>query len=105
MFKLDEHIDFEIGAYSDDHTERAALVPIAQQRASLKHGAVFDRRNTVIIGDSISDLQAAKQGGAAFLGVASSSQGVDALRSAAGDVRVLEELAQIDELLAVIQGR
>lgn len=53
MFGLTTSIDFEIGAYSDDHAERTELVSIAQRRAGTKHGIISEHRNTVIVGDSI----------------------------------------------------
>ncbi|WP_162907087.1 HAD family hydrolase [Allorhizocola rhizosphaerae] len=102
VFGLDRHIDFDIGAYSDDHTERAELVTIAQRRASARHGVPFERRNTVIVGDSVHDLTAARNGGAAFVGVASGGKNAGALRAVA-TVTILSDLTDTMRVVRAIR--
>lgn len=63
VFELDQYIDFEASAYGDDEEDRSKLVVRVQQRATAKHGASFDRRNTVIVGDSPSDVETGLEGG------------------------------------------
>jgi phosphoglycolate phosphatase-like HAD superfamily hydrolase len=70
-FGLHEHLDFEVGRYGSDDVIRANLVAVAQKRAGLKYGAVFDRSNTVLIGDTPRDVEAGKRGGACVVAVAS----------------------------------
>jgi len=91
VFGLDGFIDWEAGAYGEDVSERAKLVPVAQQRAGEKYGASFERDNTVIIGDTVQDVQAAHEGGAAIIAVASGRDSVEDLGQAGADV-VLADL-------------
>ncbi|MET7398004.1 haloacid dehalogenase-like hydrolase, partial [Dactylosporangium sp. NPDC005572] len=51
VFDLDRYLELDVGAYGDDDTDRPKLVAIAQQRAAAKYGTVFDRDNTIVIGD------------------------------------------------------
>jgi phosphoglycolate phosphatase-like HAD superfamily hydrolase len=100
-FGLDKYLDFEVGAYAEDHTDRAALVAVAQQRASKKYGHQFARNNTVIIGDTTHDVSAARTGGAAVIAVATGRDSANELRNAAADV-VLADLTDTDRLIGVV---
>jgi phosphoglycolate phosphatase-like HAD superfamily hydrolase len=102
-FDLDDALDLDVGAYADDATDRAALVPIAQRRASDKYGHRFTRANTVIIGDTTHDVAAARQGGAAIIAVASGHDTADDLRAAGADT-VLTDLAETMKVLRVIDA-
>jgi phosphoglycolate phosphatase-like HAD superfamily hydrolase len=82
VFGLDRYLDLDVGAYGDDATDRPKLVAIAQHRAAVKHDTVFDRGNTVVIGDSSHDINTGLQGGAHAIGVASGNESVDQLRNA-----------------------
>jgi phosphoglycolate phosphatase len=104
VFGLAAHVDFDIGAYSDDHAGRTELVAIAQRRAGAAHGVVFESRNTVIVGDSVHDLLAARHGGAAFVGVASSETSMEALRAVAPDVILINDLTDTDQVIKLILG-
>jgi phosphoglycolate phosphatase-like HAD superfamily hydrolase len=73
-FALDELLDLDVGAYADDATDRAALVPIAQRRAADRYGHTFTRENTVIVGDTTHDVAAAHLGGAAITAVATADE-------------------------------
>jgi phosphoglycolate phosphatase-like HAD superfamily hydrolase len=90
-FGLHEHLDFEVGGYGSDDIVRANLVAVAQKRAGVKYGAVFDRSNTVLIGDTPRDVEAGKRGGASVIAVASGAYDADELRAAGADV-VLTDL-------------
>jgi phosphoglycolate phosphatase-like HAD superfamily hydrolase len=91
-FDLDQYVDFEVGSYGEDDPERPRLVAIAQQRAGTRYRARFDRSNTVLIGDSVQDVQAAHGGGARLIAVASGRDTADELRRAGAD-QVLSDLA------------
>ncbi|GAB3862086.1 HAD family hydrolase [Dactylosporangium cerinum] len=82
VFGLDRYVDLDAGAYGDDDTDRPKLVAIAQRRAMAKYGDVFDRDNTVVIGDSSHDINTGLRGGAHAAGVASGSESVEQLRAA-----------------------
>lgn len=90
-FGLDAQLDLEVGAYADDGTDRAALVPIAQQRATATYGHTFSREDTIIIGDTTHDVVAAHRGGASILAVATGDDSVERLR-ASGAERVITDL-------------
>jgi len=103
VFGLDGYIDWEAGAYGEDVSERAKLVPVAQKRAGEKYGSRFSRENTVIIGDTAQDVRAAHEGGARIVGVASGRDSIDDLHRA-GTVVVLPDLTETARLLAVLAG-
>jgi phosphoglycolate phosphatase-like HAD superfamily hydrolase len=102
-FDLDSALDLDVGAYADDATDRAALVPIAQRRAGDKYGHRLTRANTVIIGDTTHDVAAARQAGAAIIAVASGHDSADDLRAAGADT-VLTDLAETMKVLRVIDA-
>jgi phosphoglycolate phosphatase-like HAD superfamily hydrolase len=91
VFELADALDLDVGAYADDGTDRAALVPIAQKRASERYGRTFTRDNTIVVGDSTHDVAAAHQGGAAIIAVASGNTSADELREWGADI-VLPDL-------------
>jgi phosphoglycolate phosphatase len=70
-FGLATWLNGDTGAYGDDHSVRAKLVKIAQQRAYANTGVSFTEKTTVIVGDSPSDVEAALKGGAQIIAVAS----------------------------------
>jgi phosphoglycolate phosphatase len=93
-----------VGAYADDGTDRAALVPIAQQRAAERYGHPFTRDNTVIIGDTTHDVAAAHNGGAAIIAVATGNDSADDLW-AAGAERVLTNLARTADITSAVTAQ
>jgi phosphoglycolate phosphatase len=104
-FGLDHYVDFEIGAYATDGPVRAHLVGVAQQRASAKHGVSFDAGRTVLVGDTLHDVAAGRQGGALVVAVASGRTTRAELLGAGADV-VLTDLTDTAALLeAVAAGR
>jgi phosphoglycolate phosphatase-like HAD superfamily hydrolase len=92
VFELDDDLDLDVGAYADDGTDRAALVPIAQKRATERYRHLFTRDNTVVIGDTSHDIAAAHKGGAAIVAVASGNDSADDLRKSGADT-VLPDLS------------
>lgn len=103
VFELDSYVDFTVGAYGEDAEERPQLVPIAQRRAGEKHGVGFDRHNTVIIGDSPSDVETGLKGGARVVAVASGESSEDELREA-GASTVVVDLMETQRLAALVLG-
>ncbi|MFC5186950.1 HAD family hydrolase [Actinomadura harenae] len=100
-FGLDEHVDFEAGAYGSDDAVRPHLVRIAQQRAAARYGTTFDSTNTILIGDTPSDVTTARQGGARIVAVASGSSTPAELRFAGAEV-ALTDLSNLDGLIAAL---
>ncbi|TDD05826.1 HAD family hydrolase [Nonomuraea deserti] len=102
-FKLDKYIDFELGGYGEEVYPKATLLQVAQSRAKQRLGAPFTAANTVVIGDSTRDVQAAKIGGAAMIGVASGRSMAAELREAGADM-VLPDLSNASEVVAAVAG-
>lgn len=100
-FDLDGMLDMEIGGFASDDHHRPALVAIAQKRAEAKHGTVFDRANTVIIGDSLEDVRTGREGGAAVIGVASGKTTAGELSESGADL-VLDSLEDVARVMAGI---
>jgi phosphoglycolate phosphatase-like HAD superfamily hydrolase len=100
-FDLDDLLDLEVGAYADDGADRAALVPVAQQRAGEKYRRRFTRANTIVIGDTTHDVAAAHAGGADVIAVANGNHDLEQLRAAGADT-VLEDLTDTAALVAAV---
>lgn len=102
-FGLDKYIDFEIGGYGEEVYPKATLLQVAQGRAKERLGTPFTPANTVVIGDSTRDVQAARIGGAAMIGVASGRSMAAELREAGADI-VLPDLSNASEVVAAVAG-
>lgn len=61
---------FAFGSFGDDAYHRNDLPPIALQRACDQHGCEFTAADTVIIGDSLMDIECARAHGIRCLAVA-----------------------------------
>lgn len=91
---LAEGLDLCIGAYGDDHEERAELVHVARRRAAAVHGRLpddFGGTATVVVGDTPLDVEAALATGARAIGVATGRYPAAGL-AAAGAHAVLPDL-------------
>jgi phosphoglycolate phosphatase len=103
-FGLASQLDLEVGAFGSDDPVRARLVQIAQRRAGEKYDVRFDARTTVLIGDTPSDVDAARDGGARIVAVATGKSSVTELRLAGASI-VLPDLTDTAALArAVIDG-
>ncbi|MBB2909750.1 phosphoglycolate phosphatase-like HAD superfamily hydrolase [Streptosporangium becharense] len=100
-FGLDGYVDFEIGGYGEEVYPKATLLQVAQGRAGRRHGVVFDGGNTVLIGDSARDVQAARIAGVAMIGVASGRSLPAELREAGADL-VLPDLGDPSRVAAAV---
>lgn len=98
---LIDYLDTDIGGYASDHPHRPALVRIAQDRASAKHGHRFTPATTVIIGDSLEDVRTGLEGGARVIAIASGTTSEKQLRSAGAD-HVLPDLTSTSTLLRLV---
>lgn len=88
VFGLDGFLDLQVGAYGDDHPERARLVAVAQARAAERKGVAFE---TVLIGDTPMDVEAGLIAGVRVVGVATGTTTAAELRKA-GASTVLDGL-------------
>jgi len=103
-FGLDEHIDFEVGGYGDDGSDRAELVRLAISRTNAKYNHGFKAEHAVVIGDTPHDIRGALDNGALAVGVATGGSTLAELIDAGADV-VLQSLEDVDPLLEAIRAR
>jgi phosphoglycolate phosphatase len=103
VFSLDGYIDFEVGGYGSDDPARDKLVAFARDRASAKYGARLDKANTVLIGDTLRDVRAGRNGGAHVVGVATGSDSMDALRREGADI-VFPDLRDTRVVVEAVTG-
>lgn len=99
-FELAPPLDLALGAYGSDHEDRPELVPIARARADSARGGGTAAR-TVLVGDSVLDIQAARHNGARIVAVATGTTPRATLAAAGADA-VLDDLADLDRALAAI---
>jgi phosphoglycolate phosphatase len=102
-FGLDRFIDFEVGAYGSDNSDRPTLVRLARQRAKARLGVDADPSTTVIVGDSLRDVQAGQVGGARVVAVATGRTGAAALAEAGAQV-VLADLTNTEAVMRAIMA-
>jgi phosphoglycolate phosphatase-like HAD superfamily hydrolase len=101
LFGLAGYIDTRIGAYGGDAFERCDLPRRALDRARQYLGRRYLGSESVIIGDTRRDMQAASAIGAKAIGVATGTTSVTELYAAGADV-VLADLTDRHTLLQAI---
>lgn len=102
-FGLHEYLDFDVGGYGSDAEDRASLVKVARKRAGDKHGASIAPASTVVIGDTLRDVQAGHGGGAYVVGVATGPVTVEELAAEGADA-VLPDLRDTGLVVRTILG-
>ncbi|GII82784.1 haloacid dehalogenase [Sphaerisporangium siamense] len=100
-FGLDAFVDFEVGGYGEEVYPKATLLQVAQSRVKQMYGFPCDGSNTVLIGDSTRDVQAARIAGATMIAIASGRSTTTELREAGANL-VLDDLTNPSELAAAI---
>jgi phosphoglycolate phosphatase-like HAD superfamily hydrolase len=100
-FGLDRYVDFEVGGYGEEVYPKASLLQVAQSRVKQRHGFRCDGANTVLIGDSARDVQAARIAGAAMIAVASGRSTPAELHEAGAGI-VLSDLTNASEVVAAV---
>ncbi|GAA2666653.1 haloacid dehalogenase-like hydrolase [Streptomyces aculeolatus] len=98
VFGLDRHIRWDVGAYGEEHDERARLVALALERAGVP------ATDAVLIGDTPADVAAGNERGVRVLAVASGSSDEAQLRQAGADI-VLPSLEDSHLLVKLVHGR
>lgn len=96
-------LDLEVGAYGSDDADRRALVPITLERVARLRGATVDPSRVWVVGDTVHDLACARAGGARCLLVGTGWQPFAEVESAGADA-VRTDLADVDEVLALLRG-
>lgn len=92
-FDLDTHVDWHISAFAEDGSERTELVEAARMRALNSIGRPFLGSHTILIGDTVNDVDAAIQANASVIAVASGRFTVAELHAAGAEV-VLTDLEE-----------
>jgi phosphoglycolate phosphatase-like HAD superfamily hydrolase len=101
--QLHAHLDFEVGAYGDDHHDRNELVPIALERAKTLRGESYERDEVWVIGDTEHDLACARAAGVRCLLVGTHWDGsVDV--SALDPDAYMKDLSDTEEILDILLG-
>jgi phosphoglycolate phosphatase len=100
-FGLEKWFDMDIGGFGSDDEVRSRLIDASRQKVAAKHGRTFDRDSTILVGDTPLDVNAAHDGGAKVIAVASGVHGVDEL-AACGPDATLSDLADTREFLATL---
>ncbi len=102
---LDKHIDFEVGAYGDDHHDRNELVPMALERVRTLRGETYAPDEVWVIGDTEHDLACARAAGVRCLIVGTSWDGEAAAAALAQDPDAYhEDLSDTEAVLALLTG-
>ncbi|MFC4586441.1 HAD family hydrolase [Sphaerisporangium corydalis] len=100
-FGLERYVDFEVGGYGEEVYPKASLLQVTQGRVRQMYGFRCDGSNTVLIGDSARDVQAARIAGASMIAVASGHSTTAELHEAGADV-VLQDLTETSDLVAAV---
>ena len=86
------HFERGQGAFGSDHVDRAALPPIARQRAG-ENGTPHPREQTLVIGDTPNDVACARADGVGCIAIATGPYGAGELQGADAVVADAAELA------------
>ncbi|WP_308249690.1 HAD family hydrolase [Sphaerisporangium fuscum] len=100
-FGLDKFVDFEVGGYGEEVYPKASLLQVAQGRVKQVYGFACDGSNTVLVGDSTRDVQAAAIARVPVIAVASGRSTAAELHEAGADI-VLQDLVNPSEVVAAI---
>lgn len=92
---------FRTGGFGNDAPTRAGVVAAALSRVARISGRI-DRRHTLLIGDTVWDVKAAKATGIVAIGVATGPDSEEVLRLAGADM-VLNSLVNANLLLELVR--
>jgi len=101
---LDLNGFFPLGAFGSDHEERARLPAVAVQRAHRATGHRFERKNVVVIGDSVHDVRCGDSLGVRSVAVATGKTPAARLAEERPDA-LLDDLSDTERALSAILGR
>ena len=103
IFELSEYINFACAVGGEDAPTRPELVPVAWDRVRAVHRRGFGPADTVVIGDTPADVDAARRNGCRIVAVATGKTTAAELREAGADL-VLPDLSDRDAALGAITG-
>tara|TARA_B110000305_G_C19414502_1_gene627206 strand:- start:664 stop:1317 length:654 start_codon:yes stop_codon:yes gene_type:complete len=99
-YGIDYH--FKTGGFGDDHADRNRLGSVALARMAEVHGEVFAPENTLVVGDTVKDIDCARAFGAKVLAVSTGGVSREVLEGATPDA-FLTDLSNSEESLARIE--
>jgi phosphoglycolate phosphatase len=94
---------FEFGAFGDSARERGHLVEVAWREAQARYGQRFESRQTLLIGDTPRDIEAARVNQARVIAVATGRFSVDELNTHEPDA-VFSDLSDVAAVLSTIES-
>ena len=100
-FDLDGLLDLEIGAYGSERGARSELVEVARSKTRAKLGIDVPVAETIVVGDTPLDVQAARVAGARAVAVATGPYGTRELEREEPDA-VLRDLRDTAALLEAL---
>jgi len=98
---LHAHIDFDVGAYGDDHHDRNELVPMALDRVRRLRGETYAAHEVWVIGDTEHDLACARAAAVRCLLVGTNWDGSQDLSGLEPDAFV-SDLSDTEALLELL---
>ena len=101
LWQFDLHEHFVLGAFGDDHADRAEIARLAMKRVRDNLQPGQEIAGLFLVGDTPYDIAAAKTIGAKSIAVATGKFGVDALREAGAD-HVLTDLSDTPRVLHLL---
>ena len=102
-FGLDRLLDLEMGAYGSERGARSELVEVARSKARAKLGVDVPAADTVVVGDTPLDVEAARVAGARAVAVATGPYAMLELERAAPDA-ILPDLRDTAAVLAALSA-
>jgi len=103
-FGLDRFLDLEIGGYgSDPHTTRSDLVAVARDKAQRLRGLSVHAADTILIGDTPLDIEAARGAGARAIGVGAASFTAQQLLDAGAEA-AFDDLCDTPGLISALEA-
>ena len=101
LWQFDLHEHFVLGAFGDDHADRAEIARLAMKRVRDNLQPGQEIAGLFLVGDTPYDIAAVKTIGAKSIAVATGKFGVDALREAGAD-HVLTDLSDTPRVLHLL---
>ncbi|VVB76187.1 Pyrophosphatase PpaX [uncultured archaeon] len=92
---------FKVGAFGHNTVVRSELVAIAIKDAKEKTGISFKKKDVFIIGDTIRDIQCAREGGVKVVAVATGKEDLETLKKEKPDF-AFRDFNDIDSIIQVL---
>lgn len=92
---------FRFGGYGSDSPDRASILATARKRGEALLGHPVPPRSVIVVGDTVRDVDAAQANGFFMVAVASGRTPSAVLERAGAD-RVLDGLADVEQVMAII---